>query len=139
MPIRAVAHKQSETAGAPMGRRHYTEFNKQSRIPDVNERPFATQPTLRANMRVNEESTNHYSPRPGVKIDVPHPTPKPEPKPRQCTRVNNATAGAVIDGTSPPPTHRRQSRAVGYEPREIQQRPVKAFGNHTTTLDADLQ
>eukprot|EP00672_Neobodo_designis_P009335 CAMPEP_0174856690 /NCGR_PEP_ID=MMETSP1114-20130205/36169_1 /TAXON_ID=312471 /ORGANISM="Neobodo designis, Strain CCAP 1951/1" /LENGTH=141 /DNA_ID=CAMNT_0016091495 /DNA_START=35 /DNA_END=460 /DNA_ORIENTATION=+ len=139
---RHVGVKQSETAPAmPKGRRHYTDFNKQSKIPDANEKPYTVQPTVRANMRVNEESTNHYEPRPMKRVDVPHPVDKGEYQPpkRQPSRTNESVVAAVLEGSSPSPQSRRMSRSVEYTPTPVQQRPVKQVSNHTTTLDRDIQ
>ena len=137
---RHVAVKQSETASAvPKSRRHYTDFNKQSKIPDANDKPFSVQPTASANMRVNEESTNHYSPRPTRRVDLPHPTDKGEYQPpKRVAKGGESTLRSVMDGSSPSPSSRRMSKTVEYTPAPVQQRPVKQVSNHTTTLDRDL-
>ncbi len=140
MPLRTRPATQSETAPAvPRSRRHFSAFNKESHIPDANERPFTVNPTPRANMRVNEESQNHFQQRPCRKMDVPRPVTKeaPEPK-RPPSRVNVSNVDAVIDGTSQAPTHRRMTKHVETSPPVIRERPVKSFHNHTTTLDRGI-
>jgi hypothetical protein len=120
-------------------RRHYTQFNKQSHIPDISERPYATQPTLRANMRVNEESLPAGPARFQKRVDVPRPTTKEEVcSPRRDTKSNVSVLNGIFDGSSPVPKHRSIVRPQTFVPPEMAKRPVRAFSNSTTTLDGDL-
>jgi hypothetical protein len=122
-------------------RRHYEAFNKESHIPCLGEKPFVSQPTARANMRVNDESPPSPGHRLSKRFDLPQPTPKPERSVGRSSRGHEDTTsmGAVIDGSSPQPTHRSIVRPIRTVPPEVKPRPVRAFSNFTTTLDGDIQ
>lgn len=125
------------------GRRHYTTFNSESKIPDLGERPFVSDPTQRCNgfhLRRTEPNETH---RPGIRVapDVRNveSTRTCEKSPSWSSKINNSKAQGVIDGSAMTESQRRVTKQVDWVDSPPKARPVRQFNKTTTTLDGDLQ